>query len=91
MIKGKEKDTTSGHISFAEREIINMKKKQDAFSKALEGEKIRYKSPRNPDSFVSFLKDRLEIWEQIKDKTFHGKRMYEKTSEILESKKFGVE
>jgi len=56
-----------------------------AMEKAMKGEKIRYKSNRDPERFLYFLESRLKIWEQIKDDTFHGKRMYEKTKEIVDS------
>ena len=69
----------------------SMDSRVDAMNKALGGERVRYRSSRNPGSFVSFLEGRLEIWDEVKDKTFHGTRMYEKTKEILESKRFGVE
>ena len=56
-----------------------------AMNEAMKGEKIRYKSKRDPERFLYFLESRLKIWEQIKDDTFHGKRMYEKTKELIES------
>jgi len=61
------------------------KAKLAAMDKAMKGEKIRYKSNRDPERFLYFLESRLKIWEQIKDDTFHGKRMYEKTKEIVDS------
>ena len=59
--------------------------KLTAMEKAMKGEKVRYKSNRDPERFLYFLESRLKIWEQIKDDTFHGKRMYEKTKEIVDS------
>ena len=50
---------------------------------ALRGEKVRYKSTSSPERFKAFLEHRLTIWDELKDKTFHGKRMYNKTKEIL--------
>jgi hypothetical protein len=61
------------------------KAKLAAMDKAMKGEKIRYTSNRDPERFLYFLESRLKIWEQIKDDTFHGKRMYEKTKEIVDS------
>jgi hypothetical protein len=55
-----------------------------AMEKAMKGEKIRYKSNRDPERFLYFLESRLKIWEQLKDDTFHAKRMYEKTKEVIE-------
>jgi len=73
--------------SFEEIEKIRMNSKIDAMEKALKGEKVYYKNERNPSKFIKFLKNRLEIWKQLKDETFHGKRMYEKTQSILQSYK----
>jgi|DEB0MinimDraft_4_1074332.scaffolds.fasta_scaffold06597_3 hypothetical protein len=91
MVAKGEKDVSSTRMTHDQREDMYLKGKQDAMNKALEGERVRYRSQRDPDSFISFLEGRLEIWDELKDKTFHGTRMYDKTKEILESKKFGVE
>lgn len=61
----------------------SMDARVSAMNKALEGEKVRYKSSNNLERFKTFLEDRLVIWDELKDKTFHGKRMYDKTNEIL--------
>jgi hypothetical protein len=61
------------------------KAKLAAMDKAMKGEKIRYKSNRDPERFLEFLEYRLTIWEQLKDEKFHAKRMYEKTKEIVDS------
>jgi len=61
----------------------SMDARVDAANKAMEGEKIRYKSSNDPERFKAFLEDRLVIWGGEKDNTFHGKRMYEKTNEII--------
>jgi len=55
----------------------------DAANKAMQGDKVFYKSPVDPERFKAFLEDRLIIWEREKDNTFYGKRMYEKTNEII--------
>ena len=81
----------STRMTYEEREAMYMNGKQEAMNKALEGERVRYTSAGDSEKFVTFLEGRLEIWDELKDKTFHGTRMYEKTKEILESKRFGVE
>ena len=55
-----------------------------AMEKAMKGEKIRYKSKRDPERFLDFLEYRLKIWEKLQDETFYAKRMYEKTKEVIE-------
>jgi hypothetical protein len=55
-----------------------------AMEKAMKGEKVRYKSNRDSERFLEFLKYRLTIWEQLKDEKFYAKRMYEKTSEVIQ-------
>jgi len=60
------------------------KAKLAAMEKAMKGEKIRYKSKRDPERFLDFLEYRLKIWEQLKDEKFYAKRMYEKTKEVIE-------
>ena len=59
----------------------------DAANKAMQGDKVFYKSPVDPERFKAFLEDRLIIWEREKDNTFYGKRMFEKTNEIVNSLK----
>jgi hypothetical protein len=51
----------------------------------LKREKVRYKSNCDSEKFKEFLEDRLTIWEGEKDKTFHGKRMYEKTKTLIDN------
>ena len=60
------------------------KAKLAAMEKAMKGEKVRYKSNRDPERFLEFLEYRLKIWEQLKDEKFYAKRMYEKTSEVIQ-------
>jgi hypothetical protein len=50
---------------------------------ALKAEKVRYKSHCDSEKFKKFLEDRLTIWDDLKDKTFYAKRMYEKTETLL--------
>jgi hypothetical protein len=61
----------------------SMSARVEAANRAMQGEKVRYKSSGDPERFKAFLEDRLAIWSELKDKTFHGKRMYEKTNEII--------
>lgn len=82
MIGKKELDNTK-RLTPEERENMYMEAKMKAMEKALQGEKVRYKSNRDPERFKDFLEYRLTIWEDLKDKTFHGKRMYEKTKEVI--------
>jgi hypothetical protein len=65
----------------------SMDARVEAANKAMQGEKVRYKSPVDQERFKSFLEDRLTIWEGEKDNTFYGKRMFEKTNEIVNSLK----
>jgi len=88
---GKNKNEVSTRLTPEQCLQQSMDSRVDAMNKSLGGERVRYRSSRNPDSFVSFLEGRLEIWDEVKDKTFQGTRMYRKTKEILESKRFGDE
>ena len=56
-----------------------------AMEQALKGEKVQYKSNRDSDAFKGFLEDRLTIWVGEKDKTFYGKKMYEKTKTLIDN------
>jgi hypothetical protein len=53
--------------------------------KALKAEKVRYKSHCDPEKFKVFLEERLVIWDDLKDKTFYGKKMYEKTKTLIDN------
>ena len=57
----------------------------EAMREALKGEKVQYKSNCDSEKFKRFLEDQLTIWEGEKDKTFHGKRMHEKTKILIEN------
>lgn len=84
MVGKKEVDSTN-RLTYEEREAIYAKSRAAAVEKALQGEKVRYKSNRNPEKFKTFLEHRLTIWDELKDKTFHGKRMYEKTKNLIDN------
>jgi len=85
MALGKKNDDTTTRLTPDERDAMYAKMKQAAVEKALQGEKIRYKSNCDSDKFKKFLEHRLTIWDEIKDKTFHGKRMFEKTKVLLDN------
>lgn len=64
-----------------QRRLFNAK--LAVMEKAMKGEKVRYKSNRDPERFLDFLEYRLKIWEKRQDESFHAKRMYEKTKEVI--------
>lgn len=73
----------------------SMDVRMTAMNKALEGEKVRYKSTNDMDKFKTFLESRLELWGSLKSgaientrlkkgyTTRYFERMYDKTKEIL--------
>lgn len=79
----RKKEETSTRLSPIELEKYRAERRAAAMKKALEADKVVYKSSSSPERFKEFLQDRLKIWSQVKDKTFHGNRMYKKTEEIL--------
>lgn len=81
----RKKEETSTRLSPIELEKYRAERRAAAMKKALEADKVVYKSSSSPGRFKEFLQDRLKIWSQVKDKTFHGKKMYEKTNAIIES------
>ena len=81
----KQKEETTTRLSPIEREAKFSESRKAAVEKALQGEKVRYKSNCDPIKFKKFLEHRLTIWDELKDKTFHSKRMYEKTVKILDN------
>ena len=84
MIGKKEVESTT-RLTYEEREAIYTKSRATAVEKALQSEKVRYKSNRNPEKFKRFLEHRLTIWDDLKGKTFYGKRMYEKTKSLIDN------
>ena len=84
MVGKKEIESTT-RLSYEEREAGYAKSRAAAVDKALQGEKVRYKSNRNPEKFKTFLEHRLTIWDDLKEKTFYGKRMYEKTKSLIDN------
>ena len=82
-MNSKKNTETTTRLSFAEREAKYTESRKAAVEKALQGEKVRYKSECDPIKFKKFLEHRLTIWDELKDKTFHNKRMYEKTKTLI--------
>jgi hypothetical protein len=85
MALEKKNEETTSRLSPDERFSMYTEKKKAAMKKALDGEKIRYRSNRNSENFKNFLENRLTIWDDMKDKTFYGKRMYEKTKTLIDN------
>ena len=81
----KQKEETTTRLSPIEREAKFSESRKAAVEKALQGEKVGYKSNCDPIKFKELLEHRLTIWDELKDKTFHSKRMYEKTVKILDN------
>lgn len=84
MALGKKQEVST-RLSPDEITKLSMDGRLSATAEALKGEKVRYKSNCDSDKFKEFLEDRLTIWEGEKDKTFHGKRMYEKTKTLIDN------
>ena len=80
----KKSSDLSTRPSFDELAKRSMDARVEAANKAAESEKVRYTSPNDPEKFLKFLEHRLTIWDELKDETFHGKRMYEKTRDLIE-------
>ena len=85
MALGKKNEDATTRLTPGERDAMYTKMKQAAIDKALQGEKVRYKSNCDSDKFKKLLEHRIAIWEEGKDKTFHGKRMFEKTKVLLDN------
>jgi hypothetical protein len=72
-------------INPAESAKRSLESRMSATEKALRGEKVRYKSECDSEKFKEFLEHRLTIWGGERDKTFHGKNMYEKTKSLIDN------
>jgi|SRR5210317_894995 hypothetical protein len=93
----KKKDDIGPRLSFAELEKFRAESRNAAMTKALQGEKVRYKSSSDPEKFKAFLEKRLELWDSLKSNVVDNGRlkkgftnryfekMYEKTKEIIEN------
>lgn len=85
---GKKTEDTGARLTYEERECMYRKNCSTAMEKAAQSDKISYKSTNNPKKFLKFLEDRLTMWEDLKDKSFYAKRMYEKTHEIVNQRAY---
>jgi hypothetical protein len=84
MALGKKQDVST-RLTPDELAKRSMDARIAVMEEALKAEKVRYKSHCDSEKFKKFLEDRLTIWEGEKDKTFHGKKMYEKTKTLLDN------
>lgn len=88
MVSNKKTEDTGTRLTYEERQCMYRKNCSTAMEKAVQSDKVRYKSTNNPNKFLKFLEHRLTIWEDLKDKSFYAKRMYEKTSEIVNQRAY---
>ena len=80
-----KKQEVSTRLSPDEIAKLSMDARIAVMEEALKGEKVQYKSNCDSEKFKGFLEDRLTIWEGEKDKTFYGKKMYEKTKTLIDN------
>lgn len=57
------------------------KNRQRVCEEASLGNKVRYRSPNDPDRFLRYLQSRVPIWESKRDR--YATRMLEKTRELI--------
>ena len=84
MALGKKQEVST-RLSPDELAKRSMDARITVMEQALKAEKVRYKSDCDSDKFKGFLEDRLTIWVGEKDKTFYGKKMYEKTKTLIDN------
>ena len=84
MALGKKQEVST-RLSPDEIAKLSMDARIAVMEEALKREKVRYKSNCDSEKFKEFLEDRLTIWVGEKDKTFHGKGMYEKTKTLIDN------
>ena len=84
MALGKKQEVST-RLSPDEIAKLSMDARIAVMEEALKGEKVQYKSNCDSEKFKGFLEDRLTIWEGEKDKTFYGKKMYEKTKTLIDN------
>lgn len=92
-----KKEESINRMSYEDRENMYSESRNKAAMKAMEAEKVRYKSNNSPSRFLTFLKDRLDILDSRKtsvvEKGFlkkgftkrYNERLYDKTKKIIES------
>jgi Cft2 family RNA processing exonuclease len=93
----KKAQESVARMSYEDREKMYSDSRNKAAMKAMEAEKVRYKSNNSPSRFLTFLKDRLDILDSRKtsvvEKGFlkkgftkrYNERLYDKTKKIIES------
>lgn len=93
----KKKDDNGPRLSYDEIQKQYTEARSTAMKKALEADKVRYKSTNDPEKFKTFLEKRLELWDSLKSEVIengrlkkgytnrHHERMYNKTKEILKN------
>lgn len=93
----KKKDDNGPRLSYAEIQKKSADARAAATKKALEADKVKYKSTSDPEKFKTFLEKRLELWDSLKSEVIengrlkkgytnrHHERMYNKTKEILKN------
>jgi len=80
--------STGSRRTASQQQTIFIESTQRALKIAADGEKYRYKSERgDTDRFIDYLSNKLEVWDELKDKSFHATRMYEKTNDLLNALK----
>ena len=92
-----KEDVTFISLPYNERVKIYNERKKCATEKAMNSEKIHYKSTSDPERFKEYLEKRLELWDSLKSNViengrfkkgftsrYHGK-MYDKTNEIIQN------
>jgi len=84
-------------VPYNERVKIYNEQKKHATEKAMNSEKIHYKSTNDPERFKEFLEKRLELWDSLKSNVIENGRlkkgftsryhekMYDRTNEIIQS------
>jgi hypothetical protein len=84
MALGKKQEVST-RLSPDELAKRSMDARITVMEQALKAEKVRYESNCDSEKFKRFLEDRLTIWVGEKDKTFYGKKMYEKTKTLIDN------
>ena len=93
----KKQEITFMSVPYNERVKIYNEQKKHATEKAMNSEKIHYKSTNDPERFKEFLEKRLELWDSLKSNVIENGRlkkgftsryhekMYDRTNEIIQS------
>ena len=62
-------------VPYNERVKIYNEQKKHATEKAMNSEKIHYKSTNDPERFKEFLEKRLELWDSLKSNVIENGRL----------------